>query len=199
MASWADGPSPGWREGWLGGVHRDAEKHLKRSAVVPGCLASASEQTKSGYKAKMVRLLWQQEFCLLYFLFPQQKFQLLSHLCLPGLCSNCCSFPAMSKGGSFHSIYVKQISVAFRGCLWPVVTGCISYHNPHREENRNGLQIITEEPQIALQSTLELMKFQVGLMVILYVQIYLLNRWKKSSCFRETSVLVEYQLHMYMT
>lgn len=35
------------------------------------------------------------------------------------------------------------------------MTGCISYHNPHREENRNGLQIITEEPQIALQSTLE--------------------------------------------
>lgn len=46
------------------------------------------------------------------FLFPQQKFQMLSHLC-----SNCCVFPAVSKRGSFHSICVKRICVAFRGCL----------------------------------------------------------------------------------
>lgn len=57
------------------------------------------------------------------------------------------------------------------------MTGCISYHNPHREENRHGPQIISEEPQIctAVDSG-DLVNFQVGFMVILYVRISLVNR-----------------------
>ena len=35
-------------------------------------------------------------------------------------------------------------------------------------------------------------------MAILHVRISMLNRRKKTSCFRETSMLVEYQLYVYL-
>lgn len=44
-------PQSGGKDGWVGFI----EKDLRRGAVVPGYLSSASEQTKSGYKAKMIK------------------------------------------------------------------------------------------------------------------------------------------------
>lgn len=55
-------PESGGNDGWIGLAESpawkgDAEKDLRRNIVGPGCLTSASDQTKSGYKAKMVRPL----------------------------------------------------------------------------------------------------------------------------------------------
>lgn len=153
------------REGWLG---RASWESSMRGRCSKGhqeeCCGTRmpcfSIWAKSGYKAKMVKLLWAQEFCLLCILFPQQQLQLLSHLCLLGLCSSCCSFPAMSKGGSFQSIYIKQRSVLLSGFVcnlsWLVVfpTTILTVGMV--------LKLLLRNPRFALQLSLEFDKISSG-------------------------------------
>lgn len=62
-------------------------------------------------------------------------------------------------------------------------------------------KLLLRNPRFALQLTVgfdEISGGAYGILMTLCLRISLLNRLKKSFCFRETSMLAEYQLHIYL-
>lgn len=197
-------PESGGKDGWVGLAESpawegDTEKDLRRGIVVP---ASASEETKVSLQSQNYKAPVKVGILFAVFSFSTTEVTAAASSLLTWVCSNRCSFPAMSKGGSSHSICIKQTAVLLSGVVcnlsWLVV-----FPTTIPTERRIGVvhKLLLRNPRFALQLTVgfdEISGGAYGILMNLCLRISLLNRLKKSFCFRETSMLAEYQLHIYL-